>query len=338
MINFIKATVIASIFAAVQIDAFDYQSQPYTQVRDIEKTPLMEASSNGNIKKVMTLIENGAKPDLEIIDGYAALMCAASYGHIGVVEYLIEKGAKPDLQNIHGTTALILASRAKQYDAAKILLEQKANPNVRNTKNSTALIGAACKVDNINVVNILLEYDADPNYQNNDGYTALIRASARCDISVGNALLLKDADPNLVTNEDSFGGLNTALMLASKYGIRCNDLVKNLIEHGANLNLRNSDGRTALILAANDNGIDNYHYEVLETLIKKGAQLDWQDRYGMTALMYAAGGGQLKVVKLLLKHNADPTISNNKGETAEQIALNKGHYIVSKRIKWSMVF
>lgn len=48
-----------------------------------------------------------------------------------------------------------------------------------------------------------------------------------------------------------------------------------------------------------------------------------------TPLHWAASRGHTKIVRLLLKHKADPTLKDKWGQTAAEQALNKGHYAVS---------
>lgn len=51
-------------------------------------TPLMIASSNGHLKMVKLLIENGANANIKNVEGETASMIALRYGHLKIVEAL----------------------------------------------------------------------------------------------------------------------------------------------------------------------------------------------------------------------------------------------------------
>jgi ankyrin repeat protein len=111
----------------------------------------------------------------------------------------------------------------------------------------------------------------------------------------------------------------TALMFAA-----FNDhtsVVKLLLEHGASVGHRDATGRTALMFAAT-----GANAESVELLIEAGAEVNSADTgEGFTALMHAAAEGQIKVVQVLLKYNADPTIRDADGDTARDFAKKNGH-------------
>jgi len=52
------------------------------------------------------------------------------------------------------------------------------------------------------------------------------------------------------------------------------------------------------------------------------ANVNLKDSDGWTALMYAAMGGYMSSCKLLLNAGADPQVKNNDGDTAAVIAEN----------------
>jgi cytohesin len=87
------------------------------------------------------------------------------------------------------------------------------------------------------------------------------------------------------------------------------EIAKLLLEHGADPNIQDNNGRTPLHWAAWKG-----HLEVVELLLEHGADPNVQDYGGMTPLHYAATG-HLEVVELLLEHGADPNIKNNNGWT-----------------------
>merc|ERR1719383_215399 len=93
-----------------------------------------------------------------------------------------------------------------------------------------------------------------------------------------------------------------------------NSITKLLLEKGADPNIQNSDGETALYLAARYS-----NKGMAKLLIEKGADINVQNSYGETPLMGASlmtFGDYEGVTKLLLEKNADPKIKDNLGKTA----------------------
>jgi len=72
------------------------------------------------------------------------------------------------------------------------------------------------------------------------------------------------------------------------------------------------------MLAANNEGF--VPDEVMQLLIDKGAQVNAQDTQGYTALMIAAKVGQMAGVEFLLAKGASVNLKNNNGQTALKLA------------------
>ena len=79
------------------------------------------------------------------------------------------------------------------------------------------------------------------------------------------------------------------------------DVVKLLLEKGANVNKDNGRGMTTLMFAATHG-----HLDVVRLLLGKGANVDLANVDGMTALMKAAMNFHGNVARLLLENGADP--------------------------------
>ena len=75
--------------------------------------------------------------------------------------------------------------------------------------------------------------------------------------------------------------------------------VKQLLEEGADVNVKDEKGRTALMFASWYS-----HKEVVKQLLEKGADVDAEDIYGKTALMYASEKGHKEIVELLKSYEA----------------------------------
>ena len=87
--------------------------------------------------------------------------------------------------------------------------------------------------------------------------------------------------------------------------IEKNDIqsVKNYIDSGHDLNIKNEYGNTALILAAFYNNV-----EIVKLLLNSGADIDKQNDGGNTALIIAVYNNNREIVELLLDYYADEFI------------------------------
>jgi len=98
-------------------------------------------------------------------------------------------------------------------------------------------------------------------------------------------------------------------------------IVKLLTEHGADLDLQDSNGMTALIHAVLHKNTD-----IVKYLVEKGANLDIQDSATLTALFYAVLDERpnISIVKYLVDGGANINVKDDRGHTAADYALNLG--------------
>ncbi len=116
-------------------------------------------------------------------------------------------------------------------------------------------------------------------------------------------------EPGIMFELDGRDGKKVALVSAARNGHL--DVVKALLEAGANINAVGEYSETALISAAR-----NGHLDVVQELLKhKDIALDRNSFYG-PALVLAAGGGYLDVVKALLDAGANIDVKNDSKQTA----------------------
>jgi len=115
----------------------------------------------------------------------------------------------------------------------------------------------------------------------------------------------------------------TALAYACKYNH--NEVIKLLVDSGANVNQTVNVGSTPLQIALN-----NDNTEIAEYLISHNADIDIKDIMGMTALAWSAKQGDLKNVIFLIKHGADINSINVNSRTVLDIAINKNVKIYLK--------
>ena len=151
----------------------------------------------------------------------------------------------------------------------------------------------------LEVVKKLVAAGALLDARNKEGSTALMEAMRYSNDDVANYLIESGADVNIT---DVRG--DTALILAEGGGMLL-EVVKKLVEAGANIDATNKEGRTALMEALRD-----YKEDVAYYLIESGADIKASDIHDNTALTIAAEkvrsgsgyhyNGMKKVFQLLL--------------------------------------
>jgi ankyrin repeat protein len=122
-----------------------------------------------------------------------------------------------------------------------------------------------------------------------------------------------------------FGDGQTALfmsLLAPTDGKEADDRCAiALLKAGADSSLRHESGAMPIHLAA----ASNYVEALEEILTRRPQDVDAKTNTGITPLMQAATEGHAKAVKLLLKFGAKPTLEDNDGLTAKEIAIKNGN-------------
>ncbi|WP_438318299.1 M48 family metallopeptidase [Sporosarcina sp. FA9] len=116
--------IISSVFPSAEESNFE-ESSDFAA----DSTPLMIAAATGNLKKVESLLEDGA--DLLEVDEEltTALHYAVYNDETEVVEFLLKNGANPN-DSDHYTTALTAAIMNEFYDIAALLFHSGADPTL----------------------------------------------------------------------------------------------------------------------------------------------------------------------------------------------------------------
>jgi ankyrin repeat protein len=128
------------------------------------------------------------------------------------------------------------------------------------------------------------------------------------------SLLQDGADVNLRQTDGA-----TALHWAAYHGDA--ELAALLLEAGADASAANRNGSTPLWLASNQGDA-----AVLETLLAGGADANEALPLGRRPLMLAARSGKIDAVRVLLEHGADPNArEDERGTTALMQAADQGH-------------
>lgn len=104
------------------------------------------------------------------------------------------------------------------------------------------------------------------------------------------------------------------LSIAARKGNR--EIARYLIMSGAQLNLKADDRGTSAL----SDGVMGKHLELVTDLINAGADTNIKSKDGQTALVVAVGAGDDNMVEALLKAGADPDITDSLGASARKYA------------------
>lgn len=238
-------------------------------------TPLLQAVLTGERVAVQRVIASGGDVNAANRYGVTPLLLAAQRGRDDLIELLLEAGASvktAEAKLPEGQTLLMHAARTGQLASVKALLAAGSNPNARETRTATTAAIWAATGNHANAIRVLAEAGADLN--------VLSKVTSYPHTQNGVLLSGLEEGYSYVGQTVLPRGGWSATMFAAREGAV--EAVRALAESGANLNLTDPEGTTALIVA-----VINGHYDVVSALIENGADPNIADIKGMTPL-YAA--------------------------------------------------
>ena len=223
------------------------------------------------------------------------LFAASRKGDFTTVKELLEK--YPDMKNVKEDGSWTLLHTAnKSRELVEYLIKNGANVMARSDGQWTPLHNQAYK-GHLDGVELLLEHGADIEAKTSFGHTPLL-SSIRWDrIEVTKFLIEKGANLNPKTELG-----RTPLIISAVEGNSV--LARLFLESGADISVKDMNyKRTALHFAALYG-----QFDIVDELVKKGADVDVKDAAGRTALDYACRYGHEKVAKLLKSAGAEGEI------------------------------
>ena len=157
-------------------------------------------------------------------------------------------------------------------------------------------IADAAEQGNLALVRTLVQQHANVNAAQADGMTALHWAAMRDDAALAQILI----DAKAVLDPATRLGAYTPLYLAAKNGNA--SVAEVLLKAGADMNHTSATGATVLMVAAASGST-----RTVDALIAKEVNVNAREAaHGQTALMFAAAANRGDVIRLLIKHGADP--------------------------------
>ena len=199
-----------------------------------------------------------------------------------------------------------------------LLLAHMTNPNVVNRRGETPLMWAMRGREPFKLTTLLLERKAKIDAEANDGSTIIHWAVQANNNSVIIRLLSTKHPKEIeeMVNKKKHGGFHYPLIQAAACGFEV--VVDTLLKYGANVNLSNRGGQTALHYAAAAG-----NESTIRVLMKNESQnIDQEDKIGNTALMFAVNGGHVVAADRLIQGGAKIYKKNQLGDTVWSFAMD----------------
>jgi ankyrin repeat protein len=273
-------------------------------------TPLAVACTAGHAAIVERLLAAGADPNGTLGDGETPLMTAARTGSAETIKALIARGANVKARERRkGQTALMWAAAENNVAAIRALIEAGADVNERSTGGSFTPYLFAIRAGHIDTARALIDAGVDVNQSLTDGTSALVLAVVNAHYELAAALLDKGANPNadkqgwtalhqIAWSRRHNAGFNLPGPVATG-GLDSLDLVRKLVQKGANVNAR-------------------------MTKEPRDGNRNQLDRIGSTAFLMAAKSDDVPLMRALLETGANPALTTERGTTALMAAAGVG--------------
>ncbi|XP_067653215.1 serine/threonine-protein phosphatase 6 regulatory ankyrin repeat subunit B-like [Haliotis asinina] len=271
-------------------------------------TPVLLAARQSTFSVFELLLEGGANLSVVDSDGNSILHFACMGEDEEIVEHILKLHVVDiNCRGSKGMTPLLLAARQNEHHQT----HNRASVN-------TSLIDA-CRIGDLHQVKYLLSHDpANVNSRGQAGRTPAMIAAVAGNRALLELLVEKGANLTLLDDED-----NNILHVA------CMEGNLGIVKYIHSLNIidiesRGGDGTTALMSAALFGKKDVFCF-----LIKIGADISKEDDHGENILHASCRGGNVGIVKYVLKHNVLYINStDDKGIAPLLLAAGYGHKVV----------
>ena len=268
-----------------------------------------------NKEMLQAIIDHGADVNATNKQHVTALMKSCQEGNADAINILLKAGADPDIVDCEGATALLLACETAQKESVDVLLRAGADTSIVDVHGNTCLHKILHSEYGREALQLLLNHGVPVNMRNKNHQTAYMLACTMGNTDAMSALNNAGADPNIT---DCNG--NTCLHAAVQPSCSRN-IPQTIIDHGVDVNSKNSEGATALLLASKNGG-----KEIVDVLLRAGAKTCSIDVYGDTCLhKFLQREYDQETLQMLLDHGVPVNAANKNHQSAYMLASDKGN-------------
>lgn len=267
---------------------------------------LVEAIFSGFTEVVDLMLSKGIGVNSKILDDNRPLHFAATNGQLELVKLLLDRGAAVDAPGLQGLTAAGVAASKGYLEVLKTLLDSGANVHAV-AKNGISLLHFAIQgvshptakqTERQQIIKFLLEKGADINAKDKSNMTPL-HFAVTSKYELAKLLLNSGADTEVTEINNKMTPLFGAVLKGD------GEIVKLLLEHGANISAQDDGGNTVLHRAIVDL---KENEKIVEILINNGAKIDLRNEKGFSPLHSSVNMGIIKIVEMILNCEGDVNI------------------------------
>lgn len=286
--------------------------------------PLFVAVQAGSLGVATLLLEKGARPTEKSMSGQAYFYdlvnsCAAEKGsRLDGLKFLLDRGADAKASSLTGRKAIVAAAKKGRVDIMKLLLDHGASALVDDYNGNSLLSIALDQHNSIEMAELLLQHGADPNSTSMTGDAALSGAISKRNVAFAKLLLAAGAkgSTNDYTGQPVIVNAvkDTKLSDADK-----THLVYLLLKNGASARAKDQSWDTSVLHHA----VEKASPEVVSLLMEHGADASGYRR-GEPLLFSAIQSGKPGMAEALLRNGASTNVIDSKGNSPMMGALLRG--------------
>ena len=293
---------------------FTVDGRECTAKTEIERG-LLKAVNRNNEPQVSELLRRGVDAKMTDDCGNSVLNYAIIASRPGIVKLLINAGADVNLEDsstfkLPLSYAVRLSDREDRFTIAKLLIDAGADVNKWSLR--TPLMESVSQED-VRLVELLVASGANVNFKDDDSISAYSIAAKLGHQRLKQILLEAGADPAVGVKSYQFEWGEHAFFQAAADGRV--DVLEAMLGRGlATVNITNTAKVTALMRARDE--------VVVEALLRAGADVNLRDSRGYTALMWAAGAGNAVIVKRMIAAGSNVHVRGDDGNSAIDVTIN----------------